>query len=112
MTIASSTMKPTEIVSPMSEMLSRLKSQAYMTKNVASSESGTATLGITVAQIVRKKRKITTTTRLIVNIIVNCTSWTAARVTSERSDTRSTWIEGGIDCRSCGISALTRSTKT
>src|SRR6516165_11860324 len=106
MTIASSTTNPTEIVRPISDMLSRLKPQTYMTANVASSDSGTATLGITVAQIVRKKREMTTITRPIVNSMVNCTSLTAARVTSERSDTRSMLIDGGIDCCSCGMSAL------
>src|SRR6266481_1486737 len=49
MTIASSTTKPTEIVSAISEMLSRLKPATYMTENVASSDNGTAKLGITVA---------------------------------------------------------------
>ena len=110
MTMASSTTKPTEIVNPISEMLSRLKPPTYMTAKVAISDSGTATLGITVAQTVRKKMKMTTITSVIVSIIVICTSCTAARVTAERSETRSTWTEGGIDCSSCGISSLMRST--
>src|SRR6202040_3863394 len=97
MTIASSTTKPTEMVSAISEMLSRLKPATYMTEKVASSDSGTARLGITVAHIVRRKMKMTMTTRRMVSIIVNCTSCTAARTTSERSDTRSTLTEGGID---------------
>src|SRR3984893_6016356 len=81
MTIASSITKPTEMVSAISEMLSRLKPATYMTENVASSDNGTARLGITVAHIVRRNRKMTMTTSEIVNNIVNCTSRTAARVT-------------------------------
>ena len=79
-----------------------------MTAKVASSDSGTAMLGITVAHNVRRNMKMTRTTRPIVSIIVNCTSCTAARTTSERSETRSTWTEGGIDSCSCGISCLDR----
>ena len=68
-----------------------------MTAKVVSSDSGSATLGITVAHSVRRKTKMTRITSPIVSIIVNCTSCTAARITSERSATRSTWIEGGSD---------------
>src|ERR1700730_18930805 len=97
MTIASSTTKPTEIDSAINEMLSRLKPANHITAKVASSDRGTAKLGITVAQTVRRNTKITITTRAIVSSIVNCTSRTAARVTSVRSSIRSTWTEGGID---------------
>ncbi len=83
-----------------------------MTANVASSDSGTATLGITVAHTVRRNTKMTTITRTIVSIMVSWTSCTAARVTAERSETRSIWTEGGIDCLSCGISAVMRSTRS
>ena len=41
---------------------------------------------------------MTTMTRLIVSIIVNCTSRTDARVVCERSDIRSTRTAGGSDC--------------
>ena len=81
-----------------------------MTPKVASSDSGTAMLGMIVAHSVRRNRKMTTTTRLIVSSIVNCTSLIAARVVCERSDIRSTWTEGGSDCSSFGINALMRST--
>src|SRR6185437_2545692 len=81
-----------------------------MKAKVATSDSGTARLGITVAQMVRKNRKITTMTSPIVTIIVNCTSRMDARVVSERSDIRSIWTDGGSDCWSLGINALIRST--
>src|SRR5580658_6414057 len=109
-TIASSTTNPTEIVNAISEMLSRLNPATNITENVASSDNGTARLGITVAQIVRRNTKITTTTSAIVSSIVYCTSRTAARVTSVRSSIRSTCTAGGIDCSSLGISALIVST--
>ena len=102
MTIASSTTKPTEIVSAISEMLSRLYPMPYMTAKVASSDNGTATLGMTVAHSVRRKMKMTRMTNPIVSIIVSCTSRTAARITVERSETRSTCTVGGIVCSSFG----------
>src|SRR5215467_743449 len=105
-TIASSTTKPTEIVNAINEMLSRLKPATYMTENVASRDNGTARDGITVAHSVRRNKKITMTTRQIVSSIVNCTSCTAARVTSVRSIISSTWTEGGSDCCSFGINRL------
>ena len=49
MTMASSTTKPVEIVSAISVRLFKLKFSMYMTANVPTSDSGTATLGITVA---------------------------------------------------------------
>ena len=110
MTIASSTTNPTEIVKASSEMLSRLKPARYITAKVASSDNGTARLGITVAHSVRRNRKMTMTTRQIVSSIVSCTSRTAARVTCVRSSIRSTWTAGGIDCSSFGIKALIVST--
>src|SRR5271156_2669547 len=94
MTIASSTTKTTEIVSAISEMLSRLYPTAYMTPKVASSDSGTARLGITVAHNVRRNTKMTMITSPTVSIIVNWTSCTAALTTSERSETKSTLTEG------------------
>ena len=81
-----------------------------MTPKVASSDNGTAMLGITVAHKVRKNKKMTRMTRLMVSIIVNCTSWTAARITSDRSEIRSTCTEGGIDSSRCGSIALMVST--
>jgi hypothetical protein len=84
-TIASSTTKPTEIVSAISERLSRLKPTRYMTAAVPSSASGTVTLGISVAGTLRRKTKITITTSAIVSISVNSTSCTEARIVCVRS---------------------------
>ena len=62
-TIASSTTNPTARVSAISDMLSRLYPSRYMTANVATMDIGSARLGIAVARTLRRKRKITITTR-------------------------------------------------
>ena len=56
-----------------------------MTANVPMSDIGTARLGITVAEKLRKKRKITKTTRLMVRYKVNLTSLIESRMGIERS---------------------------
>ncbi len=87
MTTASSTTNPTEIVSAMSERLSRLKPQTYMTPNVPTKATGIVTLGMMVAQALRRNRKITMTTSATDSIRVNSTSLTEARIVSVRSET-------------------------
>ena len=56
-----------------------------MTANVPTSDMGSARLGIVVAEIFRRKRKITSTTRQSVRKSVNFTSATDAWIESERS---------------------------
>ena len=73
-TMASSTTKPVEMVSAISDRLFRLKPSRYMTPNVPTSESGTATAGIIVAAALRRKRKITSTTSATASTSSNCTS--------------------------------------
>ena len=75
-----------------------------------SNESGTATLGITVAASVRRKRKITVTTSAIVIISSISTSWTEARIVVVRSVRIVTFTAEGSEARSCGSSVLMRST--
>ena len=50
----------------------------YIAANVPTSESGTATLGIIVAYKLRRNRKMTSTTRPMVSISSNSTSFTEA----------------------------------
>ena len=71
MTMASSTTKPVEMVRAMRERLSRLKPSRYMRPKVPTMASGRATLVMTVAQRVRRKRKMTMTTRPMVRRRVN-----------------------------------------
>ena len=89
-TMASSTTKPVEMVSAISERLSRLYPSRYMTAKVPTSESGTAMPGMMVAEALRRKRKITITTSAVVSINSNSTSSTDARMVVVRSVTTCT----------------------
>ena len=57
----------------------------YITANVPITEIGSARLGITVAETLRKKTKMTATTRTSVRTSVNFTSCTDSRIVTERS---------------------------
>ena len=85
MTIASSTTNPTESVNAIRERLSSEKPDRYMTAKVPTNERGRARLGITVADRLRRKRKITSTTRKSAISSVNLTSSTELRIVRERS---------------------------
>ena len=73
-TIASSTTKPTDNVNAMSDKLSRLYPSRYMIANVPTIDIGSAMLGMSVADRLRKNRKITIITSAIVSMSVNFTS--------------------------------------
>ena len=109
-TIASSTTKPVEMVSAINERLSRLNPARYMMPNVPMSESGSATLVITVAQSFRRKRNITITTSAMVSSNVYCTSRTDARIVSVRSARMETCTDGGRVPVNRGSNCFTRST--
>ena len=94
-TIASSTTNPVAMVRAISERLSRLKPTSFMMPNVPTSVSGKATLGMTVAQSLRRKTKITMTTSTTASTSVNCTSRTEARIVSVRSVRTEIFTEGG-----------------
>ena len=70
-TMASSTTNPVEMVNAIRVRLFRLYPSRYMTPNVPTSERGTATLGMTVADRFLRNRKITITTRPTVSINSN-----------------------------------------
>ena len=101
-TMASSTTNPVEMVSAISDRLSRLYPSRYITPKVPTRESGTATLGIAVAARLRKNRKITRTTSATVSISSNCTSATDARIVVVRSVRMDTCTEEGNDAFNCG----------
>ena len=103
-TIASSTTKPVEIVSAISERLSRLYPSRYMTANVPTSERGTAMPGMMVAEALRRNRKMTITTSTVVSISSNSTSFTDARMVVVRSVMTCTSIPSGRDASICGSS--------
>src|SRR6267154_3477036 len=95
-TMASSTTKPTAIVSAIRDILSILKLRKYMAANEPSSDKMTVTLGMAVAQRLRRNKRTTSTTSPTVNRRVNSTSSTDARMVVVRSRTVSTVIPGGI----------------
>ena len=74
------------------------------------SASGTVTLGMMVAQKLRRKTKITITTSEIDSSRVNCTSFTEAWMVRVRSITVLTWTEGGIAACRRGSSLRMRAT--
>ena len=85
MTMASSTTNPTERMRAMSERLSRLYPRRYMAANVPTIEKGSARLGMMVAERLRRKRKMTRTTRQMASKRVNLMSATESRIETERS---------------------------
>src|SRR4026207_842038 len=84
-TIASSTTKPVAIVSAISVRLLIEKPARYITPNVPISESGTTTLGMMVAWMLRRKTKVTATTSATANISSCWTSVTDARIVVGRA---------------------------
>ena len=109
-TIASSTTKPTESVRASSEMLSMLKPKKYITPKVPMIEMGIAMLGMMVAAAERRKRKITSTTKMIARTRVNFTSCTESRIASDLSLKISRLTVAGSCARNAGSSALIPST--
>ncbi len=71
MTMASSTTNPVEMVNAIRVRLFRLYPSRYITPKVPTSERGTATLGMTVADRFLRNRKITITTSPTVSINSN-----------------------------------------
>jgi hypothetical protein len=70
-TMASSTTNPVAIVSAMSDRLLSENPARYMTPNVPTSDNGTAMLGMMVAEALRRKKKMTSTTSTTDNISSN-----------------------------------------
>ena len=85
MTMASSTTKPTDRVRAIRVMLLTENPRAYMAAKVPMIDSGSARLGMTVAERLRRNRKITRMTRAMVSSRVNFTSVTDSRIVSVRS---------------------------
>jgi len=84
-----------------------------MTEKVPMMETGRARLGITVAEKLRRKRKITRMTRQIAKKSVNLTSRTDSRMDMDRSKRMSMEIEAGSWARKVGrifMMSLTTST--
>ena len=100
--MASSTTKPVEMVSAISDRLSRLKPSKYITARVPTSDSGTDRLGMIVAGRLRRNRKITSTTSATARPSSNSTSATEARMVVVRSVSTATSTAAGSVDVSCG----------
>src|ERR1700690_578331 len=81
-----------------------------MTAKVPTRETGTATNGIMVARMLRRKKKTTRTTRTTETQRETVTSRRLALMVTVRSKTSVIWIAEGIEAFSAGMAALTRST--
>src|SRR5207245_1150580 len=81
-----------------------------MIPKVPTKDRGMATLGMTVAERLRRNRNMTITTRATVSISSNCTSFTEARIVVVRSVRIATLIEEGREALSCGNNFWMRST--
>ena len=97
-TMASSTTKPVPMVSAINDRLSSEKPANHITPKVAISDSGSATPAMMVARTVRRKIITTSTTRPMLRMSVNCTSWIEARMVVVRSDATVSWAPAGIAC--------------
>jgi len=109
-TMASSTTKPVEMVSAMSERLSREKPQRYITPKVPMSETGTATPGMSMVRTSRRKTKTTMITRTTAMTSVRSTSSIEARIVVVWSTMVVSLMPAGISACNCGRAALMPST--
>ena len=109
-TIASSTTNPVATVRAIKVRLLIEKPAKYITPNVPTKDSGTTTAGISVAEALRRNKKITITTKAIDNNSSNCTSRTDARMVTVRSVSTCSVTPGGMASRNAGNCCWMRST--
>ena len=109
-TMASSTTKPTEMASAISDRLSSENPAAHIATKVPASDSGTVRPAATVAVSRRRNRNTTPITSAMVITRVACMSATLARIVPVRSVSTAISIPAGIQRRRSGSTALMRST--
>ena len=109
MTMASSTTKPIERISAIIDRLSKVKLSTCITAKVPRIENGSASAGISVAEPLWRKAKITATTSSSVISIVHWMSLNASRMFFERSPRMVRWTDGGSACWNDGSRARTAS---
>ena len=110
MTMASSTTKPTETASAISDRLSIEKPATHIAAQVPASDSGTVTPAAIVGVARRRNTKTTSMTSAMVASSVSCMSWTLARMVLVRSDSTEMSMPAGIQRLSSGSSSWMRST--
>ena len=108
MTMASSTTKPTEMVSAISEKLSSAKPSNHIAASVPAMDSGTVTPAAIIGTSRRMNSSTTSSTSATVISSVICTSSTLARMVVVRSDRMVSLMSGGIQDFSSGSTALHR----
>ena len=108
--MASSTTKPTETASAISDRLSMEKPATHIAAQVPASDSGTVTPAASVGVIRRRNTNTTSMTRTTVAPSVSCMSVTLARMVRVRSDRMEMSMSAGIQRLSSGKSVLMRST--
>ena len=109
-TMASSTTKPTEITSAISDRLLIEKPATHISAQVPASESGTVTPAAMVAAPRRRNRNTTIITSAIAITSVSCMSNTLARIVWVRSERISMSTPAGIHFLISGSIVRTRST--
>ena len=108
-TIASSTTKPTDTASAMSDRLSIEKPTSHINAQVPASDSGTVMPAAIVGVARRRNRNTTSITSAIVPARVSCMSATLARMVPVRSDSTEMSMSAGIQRLISGIKARMRS---
>ena len=109
-TMASSTTKPVEIVSAISERLLRLKPSRYIAAKEPTIDTGTATLGTAEARTSRRNTNTTRMTNATEVMSVRMVSLSEPRMVIERSTTICRSTSPGSAAISFGNSAFTLST--
>ncbi len=104
-TMASSTTRPVQMISAISDRLFSEKSSRYITAKVPTSDTGTASAGISEARQRPRNRKTTMITRATAISRVRSASCRLARITGERSMATSSWALAGITASRAGSSA-------
>ena len=108
--MASSTTKPVATVRAIRERLSREKCSRNITPIAPSRDTVTATLGISTARPLRRKKATTAMTSRTEMTTVRSTSAREARMVMVRSTATFMSMSAGRICWSRGITAFTRST--
>ena len=101
-TMASSTTKPMQTASAISDRLSIEKPAAHIAAQVPASDSGTVTPAASVAAVRRRNSATTSITRMTVAPSVSCMSCTLARMVCVRSASTEISRPAGTHCRSSG----------
>ena len=102
--MASSTTKPTDTASAISDRLSIENPTTHISAQVPASDSGTVTPAASVGAVRRRNRNTTSITSATEPDSVSCMSWMLARIVCVRSDNTEISMPAGIRLLISGIS--------